>query len=41
MPQDMYYVDASQNLSIDLKQGEQLLSGEQAMGLVRYRKGYA
>ena len=41
VPQDMYYVDASQNLSIDLKQGEQLLSGEQAMGLVRYRKGYA
>ena len=41
VPQDMYYVDASQDLSIDLKQGEQLLNGEQAMGLVRYRKGYA
>lgn len=41
VPQDMYYVDKSQDLYIDLKQGEQLLDGEQAMGLVRYRKGYA
>lgn len=41
VPQDMYYTDASQDLYIDLKQGYQLLDGEQAMGLVRYRKGYA
>ena len=41
VPQDMYYVDASQDLYIDLKQGYQLLDGEKAMHLVRFRKGYA
>jgi LCP family protein required for cell wall assembly len=41
VPQDMYYNDPSQNLYIDLKAGVQTLNGEQAMGLVRYRSGYA
>ena len=41
VPQDMYYSDPSQNLLIDLKAGEQKLDGTQAMGLVRFRKGYA
>ena len=41
VPQDMYYSDPSQNLLIDLKAGEQTLNGTQAMGLVRFRKGYA
>ena len=41
VPQDMYYVDNSQDLTIDLKQGYQLLDGEKAMHLVRFRKGYA
>ena len=41
VPQDMYYSDPSQNLLIDLKAGEQKLDGKQAMGLVRFRKGYA
>lgn len=41
VPQDMYYSDPSQNLYIDLKAGKQRLNAEQAMGLVRYRKGYA
>lgn len=38
---DMYYSDPSQDLLIDLKAGEQKLDGKQAMGLVRFRKGYA
>ena len=41
VPQDMYYEDASQDLLIDLKAGTQRLNGQQAMGLVRYRSGYA
>lgn len=41
VPQDMYYKDPSQDLYIDLKAGHQLLDGYNAMGLVRYRKGYA
>lgn len=41
VPQDMYYDDPSQALHIDLKAGYQLLNGKDAMGLVRYRKGYA
>ncbi|MBQ1264279.1 MAG: LCP family protein, partial [Oscillospiraceae bacterium] len=40
VPQDMFYEDPSQDLYIDLKAGRQLLDGESAMGLVRYRKGY-
>lgn len=38
VPQRMYYNDPAQNLYIDLYPGEQLLNGEQAEGLVRYRK---
>ncbi len=39
VPQDMYYNDATQDLYIDLKAGEQQhLDGYQAMGLVRFRK---
>ena len=41
VPQDMYYQDPTQNLHIDLKAGKQLLDGENAMELVRFRKGYA
>lgn len=41
VPQDMNYEDASQDLYIHLKKGPQHLDGEQAMGLVRFRKGYA
>ena len=41
VPQDMYYADAQQDLLIDLEAGLQTLNGEQAMGLVRFRKGYA
>ena len=41
VPQDMYYYDPAQDLTIDLKAGEQRLSGYEAMGLVRFRSGYA
>ena len=41
VPQRMYYSDPTQGLYIDLYAGEQTLTGEQAMGLVRYRSGYA
>lgn len=41
VPQDMYYDDPSQNLHIDLAAGMQKLNGQDAMGLVRYRSGYA
>ena len=41
VPQDMDYEDPSQDLYIHLRKGLQTLSGEQAMGLVRFRKGYA
>jgi anionic cell wall polymer biosynthesis LytR-Cps2A-Psr (LCP) family protein len=37
----MYYNDPTQDLYINLSAGEQKLDGEQAMGLVRYRSGYA
>lgn len=40
VPFAMDYEDASQDLSIHLQPGEQLLSGEQAMELCRYRSGY-
>lgn len=39
VPQRMYYNDPTQNLYIDLQAGEQLLDGQHAMQLVRYR-GY-
>ena len=41
VPMAMDYEDPSQGLSIHLRPGEQLLNGRQAMGLCRYRSGYA
>lgn len=41
VPMDMDYEDSSQDLYIHLKKGVQTLDGQQAMQLVRYRKGYA
>lgn len=41
VPMNMYYEDPSQDLYIDLPAGLQHLDGYQAMGLVRYRSGYA
>lgn len=38
VPQDMFYEDPYQDLYIDLEEGFQHLDGEQAEGLVRYRK---
>ena len=37
----MYYNDPSQDLYIDLKAGTQTLTGEEAMGVARFRSGYA
>jgi polyisoprenyl-teichoic acid--peptidoglycan teichoic acid transferase len=37
VPYDMYYVDQTQHLYIDLKQGEQHLTGEQALQFLRFR----
>ncbi len=41
VPVDMYYNDPSQDLYIDLKAGKQTLSGAEALGVVRFRSGYA
>ena len=41
VPVDMYYNDPSQALYIDLDAGTQTLTGEEAMGVVRFRSGYA
>ncbi len=41
VPCDMKYTDPLQNLNIDLKEGQQLLNGEQAEHLLRFRSGYA
>ena len=41
VPCDMYYNDPTQDLYINLTAGEQTLDGEQAMGVVRFRSGYA
>ena len=38
VPQDMFYNDPTQDLYINLQKGKQLLDGEHAMQLVRYRK---
>ena len=38
VPFDMYYNDLSQDFKIDLKEGYQLLDGNDAMGLLRWRK---
>ena len=39
VPSDMYYVDDTQDLVIDLKEGLQVLDGAKAEQLLRYRKG--
>lgn len=41
VPVDMYYNDESQGLHIALEAGMQTLSGEEALGVVRFRNGYA
>lgn len=43
VPIDMYYVDkrATPPLNINLKKGMQILDGEKAMQLIRFRHGYA
>lgn len=41
VPMDMYYNDPGQDLYINLKAGKQTLSGEEALGVVRFRSGYA
>jgi LCP family protein required for cell wall assembly len=40
LDRNYYYRDPTQNLTINLKAGHQLLMGEQALGLVRYRATY-
>ncbi len=40
IPEDMYYVDDDQDLTINLKKGKQILDGVKAEGFVRYRIGY-
>ncbi|MDD2481763.1 MAG: LCP family protein [Lutispora sp.] len=37
----MNYTDPTQNLYIDIKAGEQVLNGKNAVNFVRYRSGYA
>ncbi|MBQ3022509.1 MAG: LCP family protein [Clostridia bacterium] len=41
VPRNMYYVDPAQDLYINLKKGKQILDGNRAEQLIRYRKGYA
>lgn len=41
VPMDMSYSDPSQELEINLTAGEQTLSGQQSMWVVRFRSGYA
>lgn len=41
VPMDMDYEDPYQDLAIHVKQGYQLLDGEQALGVMRFRSGYA
>ena len=41
VPMDMDYEDPYQDLVIHVKQGYQLLNGEQALGVMRFRSGYA
>ncbi|MBQ8642609.1 MAG: LCP family protein [Clostridia bacterium] len=40
VPQNMYYSDPEQGLYIDLAEGYQTLTGEQAEDFVRFRSGY-
>lgn len=41
VPFDMHYSDPYENLNISLSKGRQILNGEQAEWLLRYRKGYS
>lgn len=41
VPQPLHYEDPNQDLYIHIDSGYQCLNGEQAMGVVRYRSGYA
>lgn len=41
VPQDMYYQDPAQDLYINLKKGNQILDGNKAEQLIRFRYGYA
>ena len=41
VPVDMYYTDPSQGLQISIPAGMQHLTGEQAVGVMRFRSGYA
>ena len=41
VPVDMHYYDPTQDLVIDLDAGMQHLTGEQAIGVMRFRSGYA
>ncbi len=41
VPQNMQYYDPYQDLNIDLQEGLQILDGDMAEQLVRYRSGYA
>ncbi len=41
VPVDMFYNDPAQDLYINLVAGSQTLTGEEAMGVVRFRSGYA
>lgn len=40
VPRNMYYHDPAQNLTIDIKKGEQVLKGKQALHYLRFRSGY-
>jgi len=40
VPIDMYYNDPAQDLYIDISAGPQTLTGDQALGVVRFRSGY-
>ena len=40
VPVDMHYYDPTQDLTIDLEAGMQHLTGEQAIGVMRFRSGY-
>ena len=41
VPVNMYYNDPAQDLYINISAGEQLLNGEDALKVVRFRSGYA
>lgn len=41
VPMDMKYDDPTQNLHIDIKAGEQVLNGKNAVHFVRFRSGYS